>query len=177
MPAYFAGTINALKKGATRMTADAAIWKIEGWEEALEDVEVPGTKGIIRDLQSLKKQLSREEPDGDRVRHLMAKLADSAMSIADRLDDRTADKIRDLGDALENASEEEDEEEYSSSLSRGRSRYEDDEDDDRREPSGRVKDPEHDRRLRGQESERRMSLDAQDILGRAKCRTRNMTAA
>ena len=68
VPAYFSGTTNALRKGVTKMSADAAIKKIEGWEEALQEVEIPGVRAILRDLGALKRQLDQDEPDGDRIR-------------------------------------------------------------------------------------------------------------
>ena len=111
MPAYFSGTTNALRKGVTKMSADAAIKKIEGWEEALQEVEIPGARAILRDLGALKRQLDQDEPDGDRIRTILSRLADATMKISDKVEDRNADKIRDLGQALETASEEDEEEE------------------------------------------------------------------
>ena len=111
MPAYFSGTTNALKKGVTKMSTDAAIKKIEGWEEALQEVEIPGARAILRDLGALKRQLDQDEPDGDRIRTILSRLADATMKISDRVEDRNADKVRDLGQALETASEEDEEEE------------------------------------------------------------------
>ncbi len=114
VPAYFSGTTNALKKGVMKMTADAAIKKIEGWEEALQEVEIPGARAILRDLGALKRQLDQDEPDGDRIRTILSRLADATMKISDRVEDRNAEKIRDLGQALETASEEDEEEEMDS---------------------------------------------------------------
>ncbi|MDX2263685.1 MAG: hypothetical protein NW215_01755 [Hyphomicrobiales bacterium] len=146
MPAYFSGTINALRKGATRMSVDAAIKKIESWEEALQDVEITGVKAILRDLAALKRQLEIDEPDGDRVRSIMARLADGAMNIARKTEDRYSDKIMDLGEALEQAAEEDDEDGGYQSRSSGRSsgRSQSQSDDGR----GEVRDPERDGRLK-----------------------------
>ena len=171
VPAYFSGTTNALKKGVMKMTADAAIKKIEGWEEALQEVEIPGARAILRDLGALKRQLDQDEPDGDRIRTILSRLADATIKISDKVEDRNAEKIRDLGQALESASEEDEEEEEmvsrssqesrrSSSSQRASSsgsssrRYRDEDEEDHRGPSGRVRDPEHDHRLRGHETER-----------------------
>jgi len=96
VPASFSATMNALRKGVTRMSADAAIKKIEGWEEALQEVDLPGTRSILRDLSALKRQLEQDEPDGERVRSIMARLADATMKIASRVDDRNAQKIQEL---------------------------------------------------------------------------------
>src|SRR5262249_28375021 len=117
------GTVSALRKGALRMSSDAAIRKIEGWEEALQDVDVPGTRSILRDLGALKRQLENDEPDGDRVRAIMSRLADATMKIADKADDRSSEKIRNLGEVLEEAVEEagDQDEEYEGRSSRSRS--------------------------------------------------------
>jgi len=170
VPAYFSGTTNALKKGVTKMTADAAIKKIEGWEEALQEIEIPGARAILRDLGALKRQLDQDEPDGDRIRTILSRLADATIKISDRIEDRNAEKVRGLGEALESASEEDEEEEVvsrssqesrrSSSSQRASSsgsssrRYRDEDEEDHRGPSGRVRDPEHDHRLSGHETER-----------------------
>ena len=79
VPAYFAGTTNALKKGVTKMSADAAIKKIEAWEDALEEVEVPVHAQILRDFGALKRQLGQDEPDGERIRTILARLADATV--------------------------------------------------------------------------------------------------
>ena len=167
MPAYFSGTTNALKKGVMKMSADTAIKKIEGWEEALQEVEIPGARAILRDLGALKRQLDQDEPDGDRIRTILSRLADATMKISDKVEDRNADKVRDLGQALETASEEDEEEEMdrnqesrrsssqrASSARSSSQRYRDEDEEDHRGPSGRVRDPEHDHRLRGHETER-----------------------
>lgn len=93
------------------MSADAAVKKIEGWEEALQEVDIPGARAILRDLGALKRQLDQDEPDGDRIRTILSRLADATIKISDKVEDRNAERIRDLGEALETASEEEDEEE------------------------------------------------------------------
>ena len=85
--------------------------KSKGWEEALQEVEIPGARAILRDLGALKRQLDQDEPDGDRIRTILSRLADATMKISDKVEDRNADKVRDLGQALETASEEEEEEE------------------------------------------------------------------
>jgi hypothetical protein len=167
VPAYFSGTTNALKKGVGKMSADAAIKKIEGWEEALQEVEIPGARVILRDLGALKRQLDQDEPDGDRIRMILSRLADATMKISDRVEDRNADKVRDLGQALETASEEDEEEEMdrnqesrrsssqrASSARSSSQRYRDEDEEDHRGPSGHVRDPEHDHRLRGHETDR-----------------------
>ena len=166
MPAYFSGTTNALKKGATKMSAEAAIKKIEGWEEAYRKSKYRAHAQFCesrRAQASTRSRRARWRPHTDDF----SRLADATMKISDRVEDRNADKVRDLGQALETASEEDEEEEMDKNQESRRSssqrassarsssqRYRDEDEEDHRGPSGRVRDPEHDHRLRGHETER-----------------------
>jgi hypothetical protein len=105
MVAYFSGTIDALKKGVTKMSVSAAIRNIENWEENLRDIELSGCRSILRDLAALKKQLQEDQPDGERIRHLMAKLASETITISEKTDARHSDKIAKLGEMLGHAAE------------------------------------------------------------------------
>jgi hypothetical protein len=140
MAAYFAGTLTALKKGITKMSISAAIRNIENWEESLQDVEITGCRAILRDLGALKKQLQEDEPDGERIRHLMARLASQTMSVADRADDRYGDKIKNLGellaDAAESAEAEDDEAARKPAKSTSKNSGDDDHDDNGRFAKG-----------------------------------------
>ncbi len=106
MPIYDA-TIKALKAGAKSMTVNAAVKNIESWEATLEKVEVTGVKTIVKDLESLKKHLHKEEIDGEAVRKLIAKLGKETVVIAGRAEGKQAEKVKALGEALSHASEEE----------------------------------------------------------------------
>jgi hypothetical protein len=110
MAAYFAGTINALKSGITRMSASAAIRNIENWEDSLQDVEISGCRAILRDLGALKKLLEEDQPDGERIRHLMARLGSQTVAISEKSDARYADKVANLGEMLADAAESADDE-------------------------------------------------------------------
>jgi hypothetical protein len=105
MAAYFAGTLTAFKKGVTKMPIAAAIKNIENWEERLQDVELTGCRAILRDLAALKKHLQEDEPDGDRIRHLMAKLASQTVAISGKADSQHSEKIANLGAMLAEAAE------------------------------------------------------------------------
>jgi hypothetical protein len=105
MAAYFAGTLTAFKKGIAKMPIAAAIKNIENWEERLQEVEIAGCRAILRDLSALKKQLQDAEPDGERIRHLMAKLASQTVSISEKADPRHSAQIANLGDMLADATE------------------------------------------------------------------------
>lgn len=104
MPTYDA-TIKALKAGAKSMTINAAVKNIESWEATLEKVEVSGVKTIVKDLESLKKHLQKEDIDGEAVRKLIAKLGKETVNIAGKAEGKQAEKVKALGEALTEATE------------------------------------------------------------------------
>lgn len=101
----FAATIKHLQEGVKGFTKAAAIKNIEGWEATLEKVEVTGVKGIVRDLESLKKHLQAEDVKGDQVQKLVQKLAKETVAIAAK-SDKDGEKIKQLGEALAHISDE-----------------------------------------------------------------------
>lgn len=103
MPARFAATANAFEKGIEATDPKAAIKLIEGWEDALSKVDLPGTKGIARDLEALKKALSNDNPDGERVKTLLGKLSEEVSKIAGRTEGAVQPKLEELGEALKAA--------------------------------------------------------------------------
>ena len=104
MPQYDA-TIKHLKEGVKGFTVSAAVKNIEGWEATLEKVEAPGVKGIIRDLESLKKHLHAKEIDGEAVKKLIVKLGQETVTIAGKSEGKNAEKIKALGEALTESAE------------------------------------------------------------------------
>ena len=104
MPARFTTLTNALDKGVETLKPDAGIKQIEYWENELKDVDVSGVKGLLADLASLKKKLQAEEPDGEAIKKLVAKLGGETGRIAGRVeDDKVAEKLKDVGERLEKA--------------------------------------------------------------------------
>ncbi len=101
----FDATINHIKEGVKGFTVKAAIKNIEGWEATLEKVEVPVAKTIIKDLEALKKLLSSEKLDGEKVKKLVAKLGKETVQIAGKTEGKTAEKVKALGEALTQAAE------------------------------------------------------------------------
>ena len=101
----FDATIKHIKEGVKSFTVSAAVKNIEGWEATLEKVEAPGAKGIIRDLESLKKHLHADKIDGEAVRKLVAKLGKETVTIAGKSDSKNAEKIKELGEMLTHAAE------------------------------------------------------------------------
>ncbi len=110
MAVKFAGTMNAINRGLDDTKPAKGATMIEDWEAALADVDVPGAKGILRDLASLRKQLERDAPDGDRVHELLHRLGVATTKIAEK-SDKQQDKLRALGEALTEAGEESPDEE------------------------------------------------------------------
>ena len=102
----FDATIKHIKDGLKGFTVNAAVKNIEGWEATLEKLEAPGVKGIVRDLESLKKHLHAKELDGEAIRKLVAKLGKETVTIAGKADTKNAEKAKALGEALTEASEE-----------------------------------------------------------------------
>ena len=110
MAIKFAATTNAINRGLENTKADKGAHLVEDWETALADLDVPGAKGIARDLAALRKQLERDEPNGERVQALLHRLGQATVKIADRAD-KNGDKIRALGEALTEAGDESHDEE------------------------------------------------------------------
>lgn len=110
MAVKFAATMNAINRGLEDVKPAKGADMIEDWETALSEVDVPGAKGIQRDLASLRKQLERGEPDGERIQALLHRLGQAATKIADRAD-TNQEKIRALGEALTEAGEDSPDEE------------------------------------------------------------------
>lgn len=105
MAVKFAATMNAVNKGLDELKPAKATDLIEDWETALADVDVPGTKGIARDLATLRKQLEKGEPDGERVLSLIHRLGQATSKISEKAD-KQSDKLKALGEALSEAGDE-----------------------------------------------------------------------
>ena len=106
----FDATIKHIKDGVKGFTVSAAVKNIEGWETTLEKIEAPGVKGIIRDLESLKKHLQADKIDGSQIKKLMVKLGHETVTLAGKADSKNAEKIKTLGEALSHAGESAEEE-------------------------------------------------------------------
>ncbi|GGB40381.1 hypothetical protein GCM10011380_32280 [Sphingomonas metalli] len=105
MAVKFAGTMNAINRGLDSTKPARGATMVEDWEAALADVDVPGAKGILRDLGSLRKQLEKDTPDADRIHDLLHRLGAATTKIADRADG-SQEKLKALGEALTEAGEE-----------------------------------------------------------------------
>lgn len=105
MAVKFAATLNAVNRGLDEMKPAKGADLIEDWEAALSEVDVPGAKGIARDLAALRKQLEKPEPDSERVTTLIHRLGQATTKISERAD-KQGDKLKELGDALTEAGDE-----------------------------------------------------------------------
>ncbi len=104
MAIKFAATMNAVNRGLATLKPAKGVEMIEDWEAALADVEIPGVKGLLRDLAALRKQLEKAEPDGARVLSLMHRLGAATIKIAAK-GDKSEEKLQTLGEALTDAGE------------------------------------------------------------------------
>ena len=110
MAVRFVTTMNAVNRGLENSKPDKGANLVEDWEAAVADLDYPGSKGIARDLASLRKQLERDAPDGERVLNLIHRLGAATTKIADRADGAVVEKLKQLGEALSDAGEDSPEE-------------------------------------------------------------------
>ena len=101
----FAATIKHITEGLTSFTISAAVKNIEGWETKLQEVDAPGAKTIVKDLESLKKLLGADELDGKKIGTLVAKLGKETVALAKHGEGENAEKVKSLGEALLGAAE------------------------------------------------------------------------
>lgn len=101
MPKRFAATESAIEKGLDQTSPKAGAKLVHDWSTELEKVDLPGAKGLHADLDRLAKELEKDEPDATRVQKILGKLGPATVKLADRADDeKVAEKIRSLGEAL-----------------------------------------------------------------------------
>lgn len=98
----FAETMKLVEAGADKGAGSKGVTNIQDWEKALAEVDAPGAKGLHGDLESLRKQLEKEEPDAERVASLLHKLGAATTKIADHAEG-SQDKLKSLGEALTKA--------------------------------------------------------------------------
>jgi hypothetical protein len=96
----FAATVRHIAEGVKGFTITAAVKNIEGWEETLGKVETPGAKGIVRDLERLRKLIQSDDIDGDAVRKIIARLGEETVTMAGKADEPKGGRIKELGEAL-----------------------------------------------------------------------------
>lgn len=106
MPKRFAATESAIEKGLENATPKSGASLVEGWLTEIEKDDISGSKGLQGDLERLHKELSKDEPDADRVQKILGKLGPATLKLADKADGSVADKVKHLGESLEKAGKE-----------------------------------------------------------------------
>ena len=107
MPARFTATNNAIEKGLENATPKSAIGLIDGWATELEKNEFSGSKGIHGDLERLKKELEKDQPNGESIGKIVHKLGAATTKSADKAEDeKVAEQLRKLGEALTKSGQE-----------------------------------------------------------------------
>lgn len=102
--ARFAATTNAFSKGVENISPEASIKLIEEWEGQVQELDSKEAKGLVRDLEALKKELGKgEKMSGDKVQQLTAKLGAATIKSAESIEGSGAEKVRGLGEALTKA--------------------------------------------------------------------------
>ncbi|WP_420392455.1 hypothetical protein [Acuticoccus sp.] len=115
MPRYAETTKLLDQDDLSNASVDAAVKNIEMWQESVGELEASGSKSVARDLEALKKAITSDKPDGDKIAKIMARLGDRTNKLAGEASDSNAEKLRNIGDALAkhgsgHAAEEDDEE-------------------------------------------------------------------
>lgn len=103
MPRY-AATANALEKGFENVSPEASIKLIEDWETQLEGYEGAGGKGLLRDLEALKKELGKgDKMNGEKVQELTVKLGQATIKAAEGMEGAGQEKLKAIGETLASA--------------------------------------------------------------------------
>ncbi len=111
MPKRFAATEGAIEKGLENATPASGAKLAHEWASALEGTDVTGAKGVRGDLEKLAKELEKDEPNQATVTKLLGKLGPATVKLADKCEDeKVAEKVRHLGQALQSSGTESDDE-------------------------------------------------------------------
>lgn len=101
MPQRFTATENAFEKGIETTSPAQGRKLVDDWQTELRKADFAGAKGIAGDLDRLSKALDDDQPDRGRIASILKELGEATTKAADRADDeRVAEKVRALGDAL-----------------------------------------------------------------------------
>ncbi len=103
MPKRFAATETAIENGLANATPKQGAKLVEDWLTEIGKDDVSGSKGLQHDLERLHKELSADQPNGDRVQKILGKLGPATLKLADKADGAVADKVRHLGESLQSA--------------------------------------------------------------------------
>lgn len=111
MPKRFAATEGAIEKGLENTSPKSGAKLAHEWAAALAETDVTGAKGLHGDLEKLAKELEKDEPNQATVTKLLGKLGPATVKLADKCEDeKVAEKVRHLGQALQSSGTESDDE-------------------------------------------------------------------
>lgn len=101
MPKRFAATGAAAEKGLENTSPKNGGKLVAEWAAELEKTDLAGAKGLHNDLVRLQTELEKDEPNGDKVSKILGKLGPATLKLADKAEDeKVAEKVRALGEAL-----------------------------------------------------------------------------
>ena len=101
MPQRFAQTEKAIEGGLEKTSPKNGAKLVHDWSGELEKVDVPGAKGVHADLDRLAKELEKDEADPAKITKILGKLGPATVKLADKCEDeKVAEKVRHLGQAL-----------------------------------------------------------------------------
>ena len=102
--ARYAATQHAIEKGLEQTDPKAGIKLIDDWIEQLNGADAStGGPAIVKQLEQLKTELSRETPREKNVLNLCHKLGAATTKAADKAQGTNAEKLKAIGEALTNA--------------------------------------------------------------------------
>ena len=111
MPQRFAQTEKAIEGGLEKTSPKNGAKLVHDWSAELEKVDVPGAKGVHADLDRLAKELEKDEADPAKITKILGKLGPATVKLADKCEDeKVAEKVRHLGQALVDSGTESDDE-------------------------------------------------------------------
>ena len=104
MPKRFAPIEHAAEQGLDKTTPAAGAKLVADWIGEVDALTFSGAKGLHADMVQLERELGKASPDADRVRKLLSKIGPATTKLADKCDDeKVANKVRSLGEALTKA--------------------------------------------------------------------------
>ena len=110
MPKRFAATEGAIEKGLESTSPKAGAKLAHEWAAELEKTDGAGAKGVHGDLGRLAKELEKDEPKSETIQKILGKLGPATLKLADKCEDeKVAEKVRALGEALQGHGVESDE--------------------------------------------------------------------
>ena len=104
MPKRFAPVEHAAGQGLDKTNPAAGAKLVSDWIGEVEALSLAGAKGLHGDMVQLERELSAGSPNAERIRRLLGKIGPATTKLAGKCEDeKTAEKVRSLGEALTKA--------------------------------------------------------------------------